>query len=226
MIDFEKEKKIYNSTEIPEKLSAVVADTIASHGRKNRGITFYLLKTVPAVACAIVCLVVGIKLIPTLNVNDAENADFDYAVQDAADTGIELARSAPTEKFAAIESAEKALNDSISLYNFAVEEKFSDSIDECVARENSSDAHGTIEEIYSDGEMVSYSVTTYPSKSLNFYNIYLSDGSDIPIEHVLEDSHDYHGCEYYFKTADEIIVVKDGKEISIDVNKRWNYDKD
>lgn len=229
---FKAAKERYNSIEIPQELGSVVQNAIESGGKKKNRVKVHVMRIAPVAACAVICLAVGISYLSdfgkTENIANPDTADttaFDGGDASAARSMPKAAAGgADTEaasEFGISVVQDKAQQKAVSsndveLYNYAVQEKFTESIKECVELEKSSDAYGEIEEIYSDGEILSYNVITYPSAASNFYNIRQSDGSDISIRDIIGDDLGFDDdCEFYFKSRDKLVVISNGEEIEV-----------
>jgi len=105
-----------------------------------------------------------------------------------------------------------------SMYNSFVQARISQTMQECVDVENVSGAYGDMKEIFSDENVFSYSVTTYPSVTTNFYNIAQVDGTDITLDALLDNSSEYEDCEFYIKNENAVVVINDGEEIEIPID--------
>lgn len=91
MIDFNKAKEKYNSTEIPRELETVVENSIRRFEKKQKSrARIRFVHIAPVAVCAVICLAIGISTLP-------ENApDESLVTADSADAGVpKLARSAP-----------------------------------------------------------------------------------------------------------------------------------
>ncbi len=222
MIDFNKAKQKYNSTEIPRELDAIVEDTIKQFERKQKSRTrIRFIHIAPVAACAVICVAVGISTLPKSGHNESVFG------AGSADAGIpEVARSLPASgaglsgnEAPAAAEAENAVADKAdskrSMYNMYVAEKIDESIEKSVRLENSEGAHGKVSELYSDENVYSYCVTTYPSNTRNYYNIKQNDGAEIMLEDILRDVSGLENCEFYFKSASCIVVICDGIEKEI-----------
>ena len=119
MIDFNKAKEKYNSTEIPRELETVVENSIRRFEKKEKsraGIRF--VHIAPVAVCAVICLAVGISTLP-------ENApDESLVTSDSADAGVpKLARSAPAAGAGGGLAADEAMSeDKYAVNNKAVTE--------------------------------------------------------------------------------------------------------
>ncbi len=91
MIDFNKAKEKYNSTEIPRELETVVGNSIKQFETKQKSrAKMRFMRIAPVAACAVICLVVGISTLPENSANES------LITADSADAGVpELARSVP-----------------------------------------------------------------------------------------------------------------------------------
>ncbi len=226
MIDFNKAKQKYNSTEIPRELDTIVEDSIKQFERKQKSrARIRFIHIAPVAACAVICLAVGISTLPKTAYNES------LATSDSADSGVpKLARSVPAagaesevfsdEAPAAAEAetenavADKA-NSKVAMYNMYVAEKIDESIEESVRLEKSEGAYGEVTELYSDKNVYSYCVTAYPSNTRHYYNIKQNDGAEIMLGDILRDVTGLERCEFYFKSANCVVVICDGEEKEI-----------
>lgn len=226
MIDFNKAKEIYNSTEIPRELDEIVENSIKQFEKKQKSrARIRFIHIAPVAACAAICLVIGISTLPKNGHNES------LVGADSTDAGIpKLARSVPTADAENGISADKAqaaadvetesvtvqkANSKMSMYNMYVEKKIDESIEESVRSENFEGAYGKVSELYVDENVYSYCVTTYPSNTANYYNVKQTDGEEISLRDVLKDVKGFEDCEFYFKSANCIAVICDGEEKEI-----------
>ncbi len=226
MIDFNKAKEKYNSTEIPRELDVIVEESIKQFEKKqNSRARIRFIHFAPVAVCAVICLVIGISILPESGYNESKVG------ADSTDAGIpKLARSLPTsgagkgvsaDEVAAVadaeteSAAEYKANSQMSMYNMYVKEKIDESIEESVKSENSEGAYGKVSELYSDGSVYSYCITTYPSNTANYYNVKQNDGTEITLGDMLSDVTGLEHCEFYFKSANCIVVICDGEEKEI-----------
>lgn len=229
MIDFSKAKEKYSSIEIPRELDEIVENSIKLVEQKQRRMKIHFLRLAPVAVCAVICLLVGISTLQENTQNES------LVTADSADAGIpKLARSAPTAGAGGGVTEEKApvadvadteyavadkANSKMSMYNTYVAEKIDKSIEESVKQETAADAYGEVSELYSDENVYSYCVTTYPSKTINYYNVKQSDGAEILLRDLLENAGELEDCEFYFKSANRLAVICDGKEKEINLER-------
>ncbi len=226
MIDFNKAKEIYNSTEIPRELDEIIENSIKQFEKKQKSrARKRFIHIAPVAACAVICLVIGISTLPKSGHNES------LVGTDSTDAGVpELARSVPTADAengvyadetptaADVETestAEFKANSKMSMYNMYVEKKIDESIEESVKSENFEGAYGKVSELYADENVYSYCVTTYPSDTANYYNVKQNDGAEITLRDILRDVNGIEDCEFYFKSANCIVVICDGGEKEI-----------
>jgi len=232
MIDINKAKEKYNSTPIPQELQSVVETAIA-RGTKKQPIKLSFMRVASVAVCAVVCLAIGVNYffglqrnIPDETAVTADMAEAFVAEETSNQKKERVIMPSSAVASADIESGDSAekdfavktqnANNADSFYTAYVMERFEESINECVALETGKDASGEIYEIYADEELVSYSVTTYPSNTVRFYNISRSDGRDILIEDILNDSeYSSSNCMFYVKEKNKIVVITDGEETEI-----------
>ena len=226
MIDFNKAKEKYNSAEIPQELEIVVENSIKHFEQKKKSrekIRF--VRLAPVAICAVICLVIGISTLPESEQKETLVTEESAAVGipklarnvPAADAGNGIsADEAPAAAVAATESAAEFKADSkMSMYNMYVAEKIDKSIEDSVETETSDGAYGEVTELYSDENVYSYCVTTYPSNTAKFYNVKQNDGAEITLRELLKDANEFEDCEFYFKSANCIVVICDGEEKEI-----------
>lgn len=232
MIDFSKAKEKYSSIEIPRELDEIVENSIKLVEQKQRRTKIHFMSLAPVAVCAVICLIVGIS---TLQKN-AQNESLVTA--DSAAAGIpELARSAPAagagggvteEKAPVADAAENKYavadkaNSKMSMYNTYVAEKIDKSVEESLRQETAADAYGEVLELYSDENVYSYCVTTYPSNTINYYNVKQSDGAEILLRDLLENAGELENCEFYFKSANCLAVICDGEEKEVNFERGKN----
>lgn len=228
MIDFNKAKEKYNSIEIPQELDEIVENSIKQFEQKQRRTKIHFLRLAPVAVCAVICLVIGISTLPKNRTNEG------LITADSTDAGVpELARSVPAAGAgngisedrtpaamnAETESAvEYKANSKMSMYNMYVAEKIDESIEKAVKAEVSDEAYSEVTELYSDENVYSYCVTTFPSNTANYYNVKQSDGAEIELRDLLKNAEGLENCEFYFKSANCLAIICGGeeKEIIID----------
>ncbi|MBE6966801.1 MAG: hypothetical protein E7441_12320 [Ruminococcaceae bacterium] len=228
MIDFNKAKEKYNSIEIPQELDEIVENSIKQFEQKQRRTKIHFLRLAPVAVCAVICLAIGISTLPKNRTNEG------LITADSTDAGVpELARSVPAagagngiseDRTPAAMNAETEstgeykANSKMSMYNMYVAEKIDESIEKAVKAEVSDDAYSEVVELYSDENVYSYCVTTFPSNTANYYNVKQSDGAEIELHDLLKNAEGLENCEFYFKSANCLAVICDGeeKEIIID----------
>lgn len=229
---FKAAKERYNLIEIPQELGAVVQNAIESGGKRGNCVKVHIIRIASVAVCAMICLAIGINYLSDFGktedivfsdtadatVYDGRDASASRSMPSAASGGADTKTAAGPERVVTDDSSQqKAVpSNEVALYNYAVQTKFAESIEECVKLENASDAYGEIEELYSDDEVLSYNVITYPSATSNFYNVRQSDGSDISFYDIIGDDLGFDAdCEFYFKSRDKLIVISDGEEIEV-----------
>ena len=228
MLDFNKAKDKYNSIEIPQELDEIVENSIKQFEQKQRRTKIHFIRIAPVAVCAVICLVIGISTLPKNRTNEG------LVTADSTDAGVpELARSvpaagaengisedrSPAAMNAETESAvEYKANSKMSMYNMYVAEKIDESVEKAVKTETSDNAYSEVVELYSDENVYSYCVTTFPSNTANYYNVKQSNGAEIELHDLLKNAEGLENCEFYFKSANCLAVICDGeeKEIIID----------
>ncbi len=224
MNNFEKEKLKYESIEIPQELGEKVAEAIGENSPKRSYQQHSFKRMIPVAAAAVLLLSVGMTQF--YNYKNPGETDSDNTPVLAETTAEATPAAGNTledcalDKGASEEAQKNSAMRNVGYHNLYVQNKFDESIEECISRENNESAYGEISEIYSDEEVLSYSVTTFPSNNVNFYNIVQSDGTDISIESLLGDNSEFNSdnCEFYIKAKNKLVVIQNGEETEIIYN--------
>lgn len=180
-------KKKYDSIDIPPELCSVVEDALKNEKSIYPKRQQLIFRYASVAACVLLCVMISVGYF------FSSGNDLD-AVPSETSTGFVLkgrSTEAPDVKCdTAIEEASAAKSN--------------------IKPANEERAEMT--ELYSDDEVLSYSITFQPSNITNYYNIRQTDGEEITLESLIGEDSEFNSenSSFYFKSKNELVVICDG----------------
>lgn len=185
---FDDAKKTHNSIEVPPELDFIIKNAINKEDRPTVVQKALVYRYASVAVCFLICAIIGIGYF-------AMSKNAGEAIP--ADSGIEVYSS---ERMVA---APSITNDSADAETESLK----------MNAQNGATEESVITELYSDDDILSYSVSDFSSDELVYHNISRVDGAEITLESLVDDlEFNSENSVFYFKARDEIVVICDGVE--------------